>query len=83
MCLAENLARSQTRMRCVKDVYGVLYLSFEELPAYLKQCFLYLASFPEDYKIDVETLSYYWAAEGIQRPMDFNGAAFKRLQMDT
>ncbi|CAN7004305.1 unnamed protein product, partial [Brassica oleracea var. botrytis] len=56
-------------------VYGVLYLSFEELPAYLKQCFLYLASFPEDYKIDVETLSYYWAAEG----MDFDGASIREV----
>ncbi|RID76848.1 hypothetical protein BRARA_B03798, partial [Brassica rapa] len=56
-------------------VYGVLYLSFEELPAYLKQCFLYLASFPEDYKIDVEKLSYYWAAEG----MDFDGASIREV----
>ncbi|CAF1921141.1 hypothetical protein YC2023_020434 [Brassica napus] len=56
-------------------VYDVLYLSFEELPAYLKQCFLYLASFPEDYKIDVETLSYYWAAEG----MDFDGASIREV----
>ncbi|CAN6850431.1 unnamed protein product [Brassica oleracea] len=56
-------------------VYDVLYLSFEELPAYLKQCFLYLASFPEDYKIDVEKLSYYWAAEG----MDFDGASIREV----
>ncbi|KAG2302517.1 hypothetical protein Bca52824_031168 [Brassica carinata] len=49
-------------------VYHVLYLSLEELPAYLKYCFLYLAHFPEDYQIDVETLSYYWASEGIPRP---------------
>ncbi|KAJ4887844.1 Disease resistance protein (NBS class) family [Raphanus sativus] len=49
-------------------VYDVLNLSFEELPAYLKHCFLYLAIFPEDYEIDVETLSYYWAAEGMLRP---------------
>ncbi|CAN7004300.1 unnamed protein product [Brassica oleracea var. botrytis] len=60
------------------EVYDVLNLSFEELPAYLKHCFLYLASFPEDYEINTKKLSYYWAAEGIQRPMDFNGAAFKR-----
>ncbi|CAF2144692.1 unnamed protein product [Brassica napus] len=60
-------------------VYDVLYLSFEELPAYLKQCFLYLAIFPEDYKIDVETLSYYWAAEGILRPMDFDGASIREV----
>ncbi|KAG5412136.1 hypothetical protein IGI04_008455 [Brassica rapa subsp. trilocularis] len=61
------------------QVYDVLHLSFEELPAYLKHCFLYLASFPEDYKIDVESLSYYWAAEGILRPMDFDGASIREV----
>ncbi|KAH0900098.1 hypothetical protein HID58_049666, partial [Brassica napus] len=60
-------------------VYDVLYLSFEELPAYLKQCFLYLACFPEDSKIGVETLSYYWAAEGILMPMDFDGASIREV----
>ncbi|KAH0900090.1 LOW QUALITY PROTEIN: hypothetical protein HID58_049658 [Brassica napus] len=59
------------------NLKDVLYLSFEELPAYLKQCFLYLASFPEDYKIDVEKLSYYWAAEG----MDFDGASIRERNM--
>ncbi|XP_018440323.2 probable disease resistance protein At1g59620 [Raphanus sativus] len=62
-----------------REVYNVLYLSFEELPAYLKHCFLYLASFPEDFKIDVEKLSYYWAAEGILRPMDFDGASIREV----
>ncbi|CAG7895923.1 unnamed protein product [Brassica rapa] len=61
------------------EVYGVLYLSFEELPAYLKQCFLYLAIFPEDYEIDVEKLSYYWAAEGILMTMDFDGASIREV----
>ncbi|CAH2047278.1 unnamed protein product [Thlaspi arvense] len=48
----------------------VLSLSFEELPSYLKNCFLYLAHFPEDYEIDIENLSYCWAAEGIIRYND-------------
>ncbi|XP_048604303.1 probable disease resistance protein At1g59620 isoform X1 [Brassica napus] len=60
-------------------VYCVLYQSFEELPAYLKQCFLYLACFPEDSKIDVEKLSYYWAAEGILMSMDFDGASIREV----
>ncbi|KAJ4887845.1 Disease resistance protein (NBS class) family [Raphanus sativus] len=62
-----------------KEVYDVLYLSFEELPAYLKYCFLYLATFPEDYAIPVENLSYYWAAEGILSPMDFDGASIREV----
>ncbi|XP_056850486.1 probable disease resistance protein At1g59620 [Raphanus sativus] len=60
-----------------KTVYDVLYLSYEELPAYLKHCFLYLAHFPEDYQIDMEDLSYYWAAEGMPRPRHCKGASIR------
>nr|AGT37269.1 RPP7 [Arabidopsis thaliana]AGT37271.1 RPP7 [Arabidopsis thaliana] len=51
----------------------VLSLSFEELPSYLKHCFLYLAHFPEDYEIKVENLSYYWAAEEIFQHRHYDG----------
>lgn len=54
-----------------------MYLSYAELPIYLKHCFLYLAHFPEDYEINVEILSYYWAAEGIPRPRYYNGASIR------
>ncbi|KAL1207487.1 putative disease resistance RPP8-like protein 4 [Cardamine amara subsp. amara] len=47
------------------SVYRVLSLSYEDLPMVLKQCFLYLAHFPEDYKICKEKLFIKWAAEGI------------------
>ncbi|KAF8105611.1 hypothetical protein N665_0157s0179 [Sinapis alba] len=47
------------------SVYRVLSLSYEDLPMQLKHCFLSLASFPEDYTIEVERLYYLWAAEGI------------------
>ncbi|CAN6971500.1 unnamed protein product [Brassica rapa subsp. trilocularis] len=63
----------------INSVYHVLYLSFEELPIYLKHCFLYLAHFPEDYAIDVGKLSYYWAAEGIPRPRYYDGATIQEV----
>ncbi|CAF1725703.1 unnamed protein product [Brassica oleracea] len=63
----------------VNSVYHVLYLSFEELPIYLKHCFLYLAHFPEDYAIDVGKLSYYWAAEGIPRPRYYDGVTIQEV----
>ncbi|CAN7009189.1 unnamed protein product [Brassica oleracea var. botrytis] len=47
------------------SVYRVLSTSYEDLPMQLKHCFLYLAHFPEDDKIQVETLYYLWEAEGI------------------
>ncbi|XP_006300602.2 probable disease resistance protein RF45 [Capsella rubella] len=55
----------------------VLSLSFEELPSYLKHCFLYLAHFPEDHKINVENLSYYWAAEGIFEHRHYDGETIR------
>lgn len=65
--------------RNINSVYHVLYMSFEELPIYLKNCFLYLAHFPEDYAINVGELSYYWAAEGIQRPRYYDGATTREV----
>ncbi|KAL0793743.1 hypothetical protein Bca101_065120 [Brassica carinata] len=65
--------------RNISSVYHVLYLSFEELPIYLKHCFLYLAHFPEDYTINLGELSYYWAAEGIPKPKYYDGATIREV----
>ncbi|XP_039033305.1 putative disease resistance protein At1g50180 [Hibiscus syriacus] len=43
----------------------VLALSYDDLPAYLRSCFLYLSHFPEDYVIYVDRLIQLWVAEGI------------------
>ncbi|KAA3472394.1 putative disease resistance protein RF9 [Gossypium australe] len=43
----------------------VLALSYDELPPYLRPCFLYLSHFPEDYEIHVDRLIQLWVAEGI------------------
>ncbi|XP_060193480.1 toMV resistance protein Tm-2(GCR236)-like [Lycium barbarum] len=41
----------------------ILGLSYEDLPASLRPCFLYFALFPEDYEIPVFNLINMWAAE--------------------
>ncbi|CBI25485.3 unnamed protein product, partial [Vitis vinifera] len=46
-------------------VSDVLALSYQDLPYYLKSCFLYLANFPEDYEIPTRPLVQMWVAEGI------------------
>ncbi|KAJ4798327.1 Disease resistance protein (CC-NBS-LRR class) family [Rhynchospora pubera] len=44
---------------------NVLAMSYEDMPYYLKPCFLHLACFPEDYEIDVKDLIRMWIAERI------------------
>ncbi|KAL5552271.1 hypothetical protein UlMin_002447 [Ulmus minor] len=48
----------------LKDLKKVLSLSFNDLPYYLKSCFLYLSIFPEDELIDHMRLIRLWIAEG-------------------
>ncbi|XP_015697444.1 probable disease resistance protein At1g58602 isoform X2 [Oryza brachyantha] len=46
------------------DVGRILALSYHNMPNNLKVCFLYTASFPEDYPITVHALKKMWIAEG-------------------
>ncbi|KAL6322704.1 hypothetical protein AAG906_015390 [Vitis piasezkii] len=47
---------------------GILALSYNDLPYYLKSCFLYCGIFPEDSEIGASKLIRLWLAEGfIQR----------------
>ncbi|CAH2052504.1 unnamed protein product, partial [Thlaspi arvense] len=65
----------------LNSVYRVLSLSYEDLPMQLKHSFLYLAQFPEDYKILFVLLFPYWAAEGIITPV-YNGATIQEIGRD-
>ncbi|XP_078175699.1 putative disease resistance RPP13-like protein 3 [Carex rostrata] len=42
----------------------ILAISYDDMPYYLKACFQYLASFPEDYEIYAKRLIRMWVAEG-------------------
>ncbi|KAF8651400.1 hypothetical protein HU200_063418 [Digitaria exilis] len=46
------------------EIAGALYLSYEELPHHLKQCFIYCAVFPEDAVILRDDIVRMWVAEG-------------------
>ncbi|KAB8116107.1 hypothetical protein EE612_057072, partial [Oryza sativa] len=47
-----------------KEISGALYLSYDDLPLHLKQCFLYCIVFPEDWTIYRDELIMMWVAEG-------------------
>lgn len=48
-----------------KEIYGVLELSYEELPYYLKPCFLYMGRFVEGEIIGVNDMYRMWIAQGM------------------
>ncbi|KAJ9537302.1 hypothetical protein OSB04_030035 [Centaurea solstitialis] len=47
-----------------KGCLETLALSYHHLPCHLRECFLYLGGFPEDFRIHVKSLIWLWVAEG-------------------
>ncbi|XP_006661077.2 putative disease resistance protein RGA3 [Oryza brachyantha] len=52
----------------LKEAWGALYLSYDDLPPHLKQCFLSLSLFPADYDLAIWDLRALWVAEGFLHP---------------
>ncbi|KAK3429271.1 hypothetical protein EUGRSUZ_E00680 [Eucalyptus grandis] len=50
------------------DLSNALALSYDDLPWYLKPCFLYLGSFPEDVEIPANRVLRMWIVEGFVPP---------------
>ncbi|XP_051114597.1 putative late blight resistance protein homolog R1B-8 [Andrographis paniculata] len=48
---------------------NILSLSYNHLPDYLRPCFLYMSTFPEDHEIQSSKLVNLWVAEGFLKPI--------------
>lgn len=46
------------------DIHAALYLSYEDLPSHLKQCFTYCSFYPEDWEFSSVDLIHLWHAQG-------------------
>ncbi|KAG8090421.1 hypothetical protein GUJ93_ZPchr0011g27807 [Zizania palustris] len=64
----ENSAWSMSKLPT--ELRGALYLSYDDLPRYLKPCFLYCALHPEDSIISRDDLVRFWVAEGFIQERD-------------
>lgn len=51
-------------IRGEEEFMDILALSYNQLPNWLKPCFLYLGSFPQGYEVPVKKLVWSWIAEG-------------------
>ncbi|GFP80135.1 putative late blight resistance protein homolog r1a-6 [Phtheirospermum japonicum] len=65
----ENVAKHINRiLDSDEHCLNILSLSYSQLPAHLKPCFLYMGSFLEDDEIRVSQLIKLWVAEGFLKP---------------
>jgi GTPase SAR1 family protein len=53
------------------ELRGALYLSYDQLPQNMKQCFLYCALYPEDQKMNRDDLVRMWIAEGFVEMQEY------------
>ncbi|KAH6812814.1 hypothetical protein C2S51_021832 [Perilla frutescens var. frutescens] len=63
--VSASLYRGDGNIEGENEMHTVLNLSYEDLPYYVKPCFLYLGIFKEDENIDVNDLYKRWIAQGM------------------
>ncbi|XP_057801508.1 putative late blight resistance protein homolog R1A-10 isoform X2 [Salvia miltiorrhiza] len=74
--IAEKVKSAKTTEH--DQIEEILSLSYVELPQYLRSCFLYMATFPEDDEIHAKKLIRLWVAEGFVK-YPSNSESFEKV----
>ncbi|XP_057800185.1 putative late blight resistance protein homolog R1B-16 [Salvia miltiorrhiza] len=77
--ISQNLA-SEVNLDNDKFCMELLKMSYNNLPVYLKPCFLYMGVFEEDDSVRVSTLKKLWVSEGFLKPK--NGKSLENIAIE-
>ncbi|KAG5578418.1 hypothetical protein H5410_058552 [Solanum commersonii] len=65
---------------CSNDILAALMLSYNDLPAHLKQCFAYCAVYPKDYLFCKDQVIHLWIANGLVQQFHSGNQYFLELR---
>ncbi|KAH0777201.1 hypothetical protein KY290_008612 [Solanum tuberosum] len=65
---------------CLNGILPALMLSYNDLPAHLKQCFAYCAIYPKDYQFRKDQVIHLWVANGLVQQLHSGNQYFLELR---
>ncbi|KAH0715666.1 hypothetical protein KY284_008571 [Solanum tuberosum] len=65
---------------CLNGILPALMLSYNDLPAHLKQCFAYCAIYPKDYQFCKDQVIHLWIANGLVQQFHSGNQYFLELR---
>ncbi|CAN4119187.1 unnamed protein product [Withania somnifera] len=68
---------------CSNGILPALMLSYNDLPAHLKQCFAYCAIYPKDYPFCKDQVIHLWIANGLAQQLHSGNLYFLELRSRT
>ncbi|KAM3399155.1 hypothetical protein P3S68_002671 [Capsicum galapagoense] len=76
----KEILRSELCEQNLNGILPALMLSYNDLPAHLKQCFAYCAIYPKDYQFCKEQVIHLWIANGLVQQLHSGNQYFNELR---